>query len=254
MTSDQYINSIVQKHSLSDTLDEYTSLNVVAPLKRIISSWAGSCLCEIKISGSRAKGTAIDLSTDLDLFISLSSTTNNSLKEIYESLYNCIQEERIEARKQNVSIGINYLGKKVDLVPAKRQGQYGNDHSLYKRKDDTWTKTNIDKHISQVRQSGRLKEIIALKVWRENHSMSFPSIYLETFVIDSLRGRSLNSPADNFMYLLRDIRDNIQYRRVVDPANSNNVLSDELTQLEKKELQRMADSSISEQYWVDILW
>ena len=254
MTPNQYINSIVQKHRLPDSLDEYTSLNVVAPLKRIISSWAGTCLCEVKLSGSRAKGTAIDLSTDLDLFISLSSTTNNSLREIYESLYSRIQDEGIEARKQNVSIGIDYLGKKVDLVPAKRQGQYGNDHSLYKRKEDTWTKTNIDTHISQVRQSGRLTEIIALKVWRENHSVDFPSIYLETFVIDSLRGRSLNSPADNFIYLLKDIRENIQYRRVIDPANSNNVLSDELTLMEKRKLQSMADSSISEQYWSDIVW
>lgn len=254
MTPDQYINSIVQKHSLLDTLDGYTSLNVVAPLKRIITNWAGTCLCEIKLSGSRAKGTAIDLSTDLDLFISLSSKTNNSLKEIYESLYTRILEEGIEARKQNVSIGIEYLGKKVDLVPAKRQGQYGNDHSLYRRKADTWTMTNIDTHISQVRQSGRVKEIIAMKVWRENHSIDFPSIYLETFVIDSLSGRSLNSLADNFMYLLRDIRDNIQFRRLVDPANSNNVLSDELTQMEKKKLQNMAESSISEQYWETILW
>lgn len=254
MTPDQYINSIVQKHRLPDTLDGYTSLNVISPLKRIISSWADSCLCEIKLSGSRAKGTAIDLSTDLDLFISLSSTTSNSLKEIYESLYSCMQDEGIEARKQNVSIGITYLGKKVDLVPAKRQGQYGNDHSLYKRKEDTWTKTNVDTHISRVRQSGRLTEIIALKVWRENHSVDFPSIYLESFVIESLRGRSLNSPAENFLYLLRDIRENIQYRRVVDPANTNNVLSDELTQMEKRKLQSMADSSISEQYWGDIVW
>ena len=254
MTPDQYINSIVQKHRLPDTLDGYTSLNVISPLKRIISSWADSCLCEIKLSGSRAKGTVIDLSTDLDLFISLSSTTSNSLKEIYESLYSCMQDEGIEARKQNVSIGITYLGKKVDLVPAKRQGQYGNDHSLYKRKEDTWTKTNVDTHISRVRQSGRLTEIIALKVWRENHSVDFPSIYLETFVIESLRGRSLNSPAENFLYLLGDIRENIQYRRVVDPANANNVLSDELSQMEKRKLQSMADSSISEQYWGDIVW
>lgn len=75
------------------------------------------------MSGSRAKGTAIDIATDLDLFISLSSTTSNTLKEIYDSLYDCMIRQGITARKQNVSIGITYQNKDVDLVPAKRQGQ-----------------------------------------------------------------------------------------------------------------------------------
>lgn len=254
MTADQYVNAIVEKHRLPDTLDNYTSIYVVSPLKKIISNWAGACLCETKLSGSRAKGTAIDLSTDLDLFISLSSTTRNSLEEIYNSLYNRMLEEQISVRKQNVSIGVTYQGKKVDLVPAKRQGQYGNDHSLYRRKAGSWTKTNIDTHISCVRQSGRITEITALKIWRENHNLEFPSIYLECFAIDSLYGRSLNAPADNIMHLLRDIRDNIQTRRVIDPANTNNILSEELTQMEKKALSNAAQQSLLAPYWGEIIW
>lgn len=254
MTSDQYVNSIVRKHRLPELLDSYTSLYVVSPLRQIVAKWAGSCLCEIKLSGSRAKGTAIDLSTDLDLFISLSSTTQNSLEEIYDSLYNCMVREGITARKQNVSIGVFYQGKKVDLVPAKRQSQYGNDHSLYKRKVNSWTKTNIDTHISCVRQSGRITEITALKIWRENHGLEFPSIYLESFVINSLYGRSLSAPAENFMSLLRDIRDNIQTRKIIDPANTNNVLSDELSQKEKQSLSIAAQQGLTAQYWEDIIW
>lgn len=254
MTADQYVNAIVEKHRLPDTLDNYTSIYVVSPLEKIISNWAGTCLCETKISGSRAKGTAIDLSTDLDLFISLSSTTRNSLEEIYNSLYNRMLDEQISVRKQNVSIGVTYQGKKVDLVPAKRQGQYGNDHSLYRRKAGSWTKTNIDTHISRVRQSGRITEITALKIWRENHNLEFPSIYLECFAIDSLYGHSLNAPADNIMHLLRDIRDNIQTRRVIDPANTNNILSEELTQMEKKALSNAAQQSLLAPYWGEIIW
>lgn len=254
MTPDQYVQFVVGKHRLSDTLDNSTATSVVAPLKRIISDWAGSCLCEIKLSGSRAKGTAIDLSTDLDLFISLSSTTQNSLKEIYDSLYSRMIEEGITARKQNVSIGVTYQGRKIDLVPAKRQGQYGNDHSLYRRKADSWTKTNIDTHISHVRKSGRITEIAALKIWREEHNLEFPSILLECFAIDSLYGRSLNEPADNFMCLMRDIRDNVQTRRIVDPANTNNILSDELSATEKRTLSDAAQKSLSAAYWESILW
>ena len=254
MTQDQYVNDVIQRHKLPEKMDTFTEKNIVIPLKQVISNWAGSCLCEIKLSGSRAKGTAIDISTDLDLFISLSSTTNISLEEIYDSLYERMVEEGFKARKQNVSIGITYLGRKIDLVPARRQSQYGNDHSLYKRKDNSWTKTNIDTHICHVRKSGRIREIVALKIWRENHGLSFPSIYMETYAIESLRGRSMNAPADNFIYLLKDIHDNLNVRQIVDPANSNNILSDELSLTEKKVLQKKAGESIQEQYWSNIIW
>lgn len=254
MTSNDYVISVVKKHALPAQLDIDTVLYVINPMKRVIAEWAGNCLCETKISGSRAKGTAIDLSTDLDLFISLSSNTSNTLKEVYNSLYNWVTSKGIEARKQNVSIGITYGGQKIDLVPAKRQGQYGNDHSLYRSKADTWTKTNIDTHISRVNKSGRRNEIIALKVWRENHRLEFPSIYLETLVIDALSGKSSSNTADNFLFLLRHIRDNICSLRVVDPANSNNILSDDLTDGEKRKICAQAQKSLAEQYWGQVVW
>ena len=254
MTANHYVESIVKKHKLPDTIDNYTDNTVVTPLKKIIRNWAGTCLCDIKLSGSRAKGTAIDIATDLDLFISLSSTTSNTLKEIYNSLYDYVVRQGITARKQNVSIGITYQNKDVDLVPAKRQGQYGNDHSLYRRKADSWTKTNIDTHIHKVKNSGRITEIVALKIWRENHSLDFPSIYLECFAMEVLWGRNLYSYADNFRFLLENIRDNIDSKRIIDPANSNNILSDELSYNEKKKLAMQATSSLSEKYWESIIW
>ena len=56
------------------------------------------------------------------------------------------------------------------------------------------------------------------------------------------------------MYLLRDIRDNIQTRRIIDPANTNNVLSDELSQVEKKSLGNAAQQSLLAPYWEEIIW
>ena len=254
MTPDQYVNSVVNQHKLPEGLDPYTQVVIVEPLKQIISNWAGEYLCETKLSGSRAKGTAIDIATDLDLFISLSSTTPLSLKDIYNHLYNRIKQEGLAVRKQNVSLGVTYKGYKVDLVPAKRQSQTGNDHSLYRSKVDSWTKTNIDMHINKVRRSGRITEVTALKIWRENHGLEFPSIYLECFAIDVLAGKSLYAPANNFLYLLRCIQDEITTTRVVDPANTNNVLSDELTEKEKKLLSEQARKSLSARNWEDIIW
>lgn len=254
MTANDYVLGVINSHSLPMKIERATEIGVLSPLKSIIARWAGDCLCETKLSGSRAKGTAIDLATDFDLFISLSSTTSSSLSEIYDSLYNRIISEGFKARKQNVSIGVTYNGKKVDLVPAKRQSQYGGDHSIYKSKLNTWTKTNIDTHISKVVHSGRRNEIIALKIWRENHQLAFPSILLETLTINTLSGKSTTATSDNVLYLLRFIRDSIRSVRVLDPANTNNVLSDDLSSNEKLLLAQQAEKSLSEQYWSSIIW
>jgi len=141
-----YVAGVVAKYKLPVTVDNATQTSVVNPLCLHIQKWASSnCypLNEMKISGSRAKGTAISIASDLDLFISLSSSSDDALKTVYSSLYDYMCAREIECRKQNVSIGVVYGGKSVDLVPARRQSQWGNDHSLWKSKQNTWTKTNV---------------------------------------------------------------------------------------------------------------
>ena len=88
--------------------------------------------------------------------------------------------------RQNVSINVRVNGYSVDLVPGKRQGSYGDDHSLYRRKADTWTKTNVVSHIDHAILNGRLAETRILTLWRNQKKLDFPSFYLELALIDAL--------------------------------------------------------------------
>ena len=244
---DFYLFRIVEQYKLSSVPDFSTYFNVELPLKKHINNWAllnGLTLCQIKISGSRAKGTAISLSSDFDLFISLSSSTTPTLENVYDSLYKHFALLGYNVRKQNVSIGVNINGIKVDLVPAVRQSQYGNNHSLYRSKKKTWTKTNIDIHINTVKNSGRLYEIMALKIWRERHFLDFPSIYLELFTLKALHGKKICDWATNFNHLLMYIYLNIEKSCIIDPANLSNHISDDLTQVEKKKIANQALSDL----------
>ena len=99
--------------------------------------WANRFLVEVHPSGSFIKGTANISGTDIDLFISLSETTAETLKEVYDSLCVKLREKGYTPRRQNVSIGITVNGYSVDLVPAKRQNAFSVDHSLYRRKADS---------------------------------------------------------------------------------------------------------------------
>jgi len=252
--SDEYVLSIINKYRIISEIDATTQIHVIAPLVKIITQWAGECLNDIYLSGSRAKGTAINLSSDLDLFISLKSTTSNSLGELYESLYNFINLNGYKPRKQNVSIGLNISGKQVDLVPGKKRTGNTNYHSLYISKRDTWTQTNIVEHINKVKNSDRILEIVLLKIWCKLHKVEFPSIYLELIVIEELKGKNKSTTAHNFIKLLEYLQKEFVNKKVLDPANTNNVISEDLFKYEKEIIQKKATESRSQKYWKDIIW
>lgn len=250
MTSDQYLNQVISKYLVNE---EGAKLQALA-IRPVIQRWAAAFLMETIFSGSIAKGTAISLSTDADVFISLSSTTPNTLPEIYDTLFNAFAQAGYQPRKQNVSIRAISSGYKIDLVPGKRQSQYGYDHSIYKKKGNTWAKTNVKTHVSHVANSRRLKEIKLTKIWRELNNLDFPSFYLELVVIDCLSGCSYSDLNGNFWKVLGFLIDDFLDKQYIDPANTNNVISNDLTVSEKQLIQSAAQESRRKQNWGQIVW
>jgi hypothetical protein len=197
-------------------------------------------------TGSFAKGTSIVGETDLDIFISLSHKTPDNLATIYHSLAGYLKLLNFTIRQQNVSIGISYKDLAIDLVPGKKQPGVTYDHSIYKRKAGTWTKTNIYKHISHIKGCGRRNEIRAVKIWRKLHKLEFPSFYLELSVIEALKRRSLAKLFVNFARVLEYFSCKFENVSIVDPANSNNIISEDLSVAEKKHIAETAYASLNQ--------
>jgi hypothetical protein len=250
MTAEQYLNQIITKY-LINTKGAQALVDAVYPT---IQCWANKYLLETIYSGSMAKGTAISLASDADVFISLSSTTQETLAEIYTSLYDFLSKAGYQVRKQNVSIGVSSGGYKIDFVPGKRQSPYGYDHSLYKNKANTWIKTNVKTHVSHVKNSNRIHEIKLTKIWRELTKLEFPSFYLELAVIDCLSGRSYSDISGNFWEVLGFLAGDFVNRRYIDPANTNNVISDDLSVSERQTIQRAAQHARTKKFWSEIVW
>lgn len=250
MSADQYIIDTINKYYLSPI-----SINDsrIGKMTDFLKNWAGNDLNKLKLSGSTAKDTLIKGNTDIDIFISLKSSNNSTLKYLYNDLYNSLNQN-LEIRKQNVSIGVVWNNLKFDLIPAKQHRTNSNYHSLYVRKGDTWTQANIDLHINKVTNSGRLNEIRAAKIWRQNHNLEFPSFYLELIVIEALKNRRIGNLSNNFWIVLQFLRDSFVNKRVVDPSNTNNIISDSLTRAEKNAIASQARTSLNQQYWSNIIW
>ncbi|MBU0630602.1 MAG: nucleotidyltransferase domain-containing protein [Candidatus Margulisbacteria bacterium] len=254
MTPDEYLQSLISRYHVTAGQINPASI-VYDSISPIIKAWAGSQLREIKYSGSYAKGTAIHGGTDIDLFISLKSDTQQTLQQIYNMLYDKMNNAGyLGIRKQNVSIHVNHAGFEVDLVPAVHLGGNTEDHWLYvNRANRERTKTNVDAHISMVRNSGRIGEIVLAKIWRKNHNIDIPSIYLELIVIESLK-YSRSGLGDNLLKVLDYLSNSFVLARFVDPANTNNIISDELNATEKQTIANQALQSRRGQNWGGIIW
>ncbi len=251
MTADAYLQRILNREAV-DTGPASPVRNVQTWLQPIIREWAGAYLVTVSPSGSFAKGTANQSGTDIDLFISLAQTTPNTLKEIYNTLFNKMTEKGYTPKRQNVSINVRVNGYDVDLVPAKRQDATSQDHSLYRRKADTWTKTNVAKHISHVSQSGRTQEARILKLWRNQKGIDFPSFYLELTVLNALSGVH-GTLSGNVWKVFQYLRDTFPTARVIDPANTNNVISDDITAAERAKIKATAERAIAATDWNQIV-
>src|ERR1700690_2537573 len=157
MTADIYLQNVLSREAVDPSTTSQVR-GVQAILQPIFNEWAGTQLRAVHPSGSFAKGTANRSGTDIDLFVSLKSDTTNTLKEIYTTLFNKLKAKGYTPKQQNVSINVRVGGYDVDLVPAKHQGGNSQDHSLYRRRADTWTQTNVQEHIATVTKAGRMSE------------------------------------------------------------------------------------------------
>lgn len=250
MTVDEYLISILKKYEVNRAGAEAAG-NYIYP---IIQKWGGDSLLSAEFSGSLAKGTAVSIGSDADIFLSLSSTVTETLENIYDTLYKSLTQGGYIAGKQNVSIRVTCNGYSIDLVPGRRISQFGNEHSLYVRKLQSWKKADVKKHIAYVQGSNRLNEIKLVKIWRQLHNLEFPSFFLEMIVIDALAYARNGELTNNFLKCLNFIKVNIRTVNYTDPVNTNNCISDLCTATEKSIVANQASNSLSQQNWESVVW
>lgn len=260
MTGNQHLTAVLTKYQARD-ISLYK--NQIDALAASLKEWAGSCFVDVSYSGSYAKGTAVSLASDVDIFVSLSSDceqNNGGLSTIYNSLGRWLQSKGYAGiRQQNVSYRVMLGDLKVDITPARKRAGNTNAHSLFVSKKSSWVLSSPQNHINDISRSGRSNEIKLLKIWRELHGLEFPSIYLEYLTILNLlygKPTSVDNLEINFFHMLSRLAadtSNPLSAQIKDPANSNNILSDLLSDREKLAIKRVAQSSIGQPTWDKIV-
>lgn len=257
----KYLNQVLESHKMKyvdDLMGKYK--NKREEIKDALEAkFSNEKVTRAINSGSYAKHTAINKKFDIDLCQPFKYKGFDTLEEMADAVFNYFNDEyddkdlvKYKTRRQRVSTGLTFLigGDEIqmDVVPARELSENDytdtnrlNLHVRAKGLDPaTSTQTNIQKHIDLIKGKADERCIIRLlKVWKVNKNKDrVKSFFLELITIRAFEKAS-EIPYDLWGKLkmtMEFIRDNIETIRLEDPANSNNIVSDTMTNSEKGHL------------------
>ena len=251
LTVDQYAASVVEKYQVNQSVGSpsHHAADAVIPL---LQRWGGQHLLGIALSGAYAKGTAITLSSSVDIVLSLRLSSEMEVRSEFWRLFEYLADQNLRPHTRTVSLQVESSGLRVDVIPTWPSG--GSDQILYHKEPGSPFRTNLAQHVHLITNAGRSQEICALKIWRERHSLNFPSFYLELATLLALEGERFGQLAENVFTVLRYFAGRLAQAVIRDPANPDNVVSDDLTHAQKKTIAQAAHKALEDDDWERIIW
>lgn len=259
MNKNEYLKEVLETHKMSKIqvlVDKYQKKRT--EIANAIESHYGSYMYNAFMSGSFAKHTATNIKFDMDIVVPFKRDSFGTIQEMFDSLYEFLSSRYKDAdvRKQKVSIGVTFNPDndgdqiQIDVVPGRElnQNDYPDSHdlNLYFNEDHwgftkgTWTKTNIQSQIENIKGKKDEREVIRLlKIWKKRHGKDYKSFVLELFVLKAFSNYSGdNGLWDRLKYAMQYIADNIisDNFSLVDPGNSNNNVLSSMESYKKQNL------------------
>lgn len=194
--------------------------------------------------GSTEENTALADDFDIDLSVPFAPLSFPSTESMYDELYCFIKEnfsddDLVEIRTQKKSIGVIFDMDgdeyKIDVVPYKLSPTRGNKTSGYLFvnnnsffKDNSYTKTDITR-LKETKLSPTQQKIhVAIKNWKRNFEVPLSSHLAKHLILEAYKENHRAIPRDftkKLIMVIRHIRDQINYTRIVSAENTNNVLT-----------------------------
>ncbi len=253
MIPDEYVRSILSRYDLPRGEGSPAEI-AAAELTTPITEWAGRFLLGINFVGSYAKGTRVKGGTDIDILVSLGPRTPLDADKLYGRFFDYLKGKGYRPSRLNVSIGLQYHGLDIHLIPARQEWGGSNDHRIFETEHQRVTRTNFDTHLTVIRESGLIEEIRLVKVWRTLRGLRLPSFCLELAVLDALRHSPRHQPAANMGIVFRYLKETLPNAPIRDPANFDNRVSDDMLKHEKIAISEAAGESLRQESWGKVVW
>ena len=254
MTDDTYLKKVLDSQKLDNDSEEMKQLRETRDEVEGILREAFPTTT-IRYGGSKAKGTLIKDSYDLDLvcyFPHDETEAGETLKDLYKnvsqvlSYHYQIEEKTSAIRLLSSAPGMEGTYTHVDVVPGRYTDSDKADCYLYQNGGEKdRLKTNLDVHIDYIKNSGVTDVLSLLKLWRVQNNIDIKQFAFELLGVKILEKQKDTSLSEQVEHVLRNISESEDPIKIEDPANpSGNDLMPLLNET-WSELRSVAESSIN---------
>ncbi len=206
----------------------------------------------IRYAGSHEKGTMIRDNYDLDIVCYFPSSDGRTLKEIREDVSKHLGKEYVVEPKASAERIKNLKGSSapagyhIDVVPG-RVIEGTKDvfiHVAYGERERM--QTNLKTHIDHIVNSKCVPVIRLVKIWAHRNNIHIKTFILELFVVEALSGsRNKNNLQESFLKVMETFKDKFDNLQLVDPANTNNIVSQTIDASEKMTVMSAAEDTFT---------
>lgn len=219
----------------------------------LLGGWEGGDP-RLLYAGSYAKKTAIRVSYDLDIVLYFPATTAMTIKDCYAAVEARLRSARRQPERKNVALRVQHRGFHVDIVPGKTLSSDPRYANLYVSGDQTTRQTSIEEHVAHVRDGGFREVLQLLKLWRLRQKVPVGSFTIELVTAQALRSFQDPKLDRRVMRVLQFFKDEFVEARLLDPANTNNIISDLVAVPIKRRVAEIAGRCCAQNSWKTIVW
>jgi Second Messenger Oligonucleotide or Dinucleotide Synthetase domain len=251
MSAQQYLQSLLDQQNLSDP-----ELNALRNLRGEVEAQVRTLqgVQRVLYGGSFGKDTMIREFYDLDIVVYWANDCGHTLEGIFRAVGEVLRKKWKFVNPKTVAWEMPFEGGfHVDVVPGRALDTTFKYANLYRTDTRTSLQTSIKVHIDTVTNSGRRDAIRLMKLWRKRKSVPFKkSLALELATIEGCKGSRTADFGDQVWAALHYLRDVFPSARIVDPANSNNIISDDISEADKNAIKQIAAITLQAKTWPEV--
>jgi len=255
MSTNDYLEKILSLQDMSEDSVELKKLQEHrGNVEKILRQAFPGSRASIRYGGSKAKGTLNREAYDLDIicyFSHAGTHAGTNLKDIYTNVSNALSPHYyIEPRTSAIRLkdqADRTSDLHIDVVPGRFVDDSESDCFLHQEGvEKERLKTNLDVHISHVRDSGVVPAIRLLKLWKVRRQLRIRQFVLELLTIKILNEHEKEELASQLERVWKEVAQSTLPIAVKDPANPDgNDLSPLLTPEIWKELAFAAEATLA---------
>jgi hypothetical protein len=205
-------------------------------------------------AGSYAKNTMLRHSYDLDIVVYFPANEPGNLQQIFNRVHQRLLAGNLVVQPRTVALRLPYQnGFHIDVVPGRAQDHSFRYATLFKNTyPPSILQTSLKVHIEAVKDAGLSDVVRAAKLWRHCHRLDIPTFALEIAVSNAMNGVRRDNLGTAFWAVLEYLSRDFSGARLVDPANSNNVI--DVSAGVRSAVALAAQQSKAQKNWGTIVW